>query len=506
MTNKMRKKIFTVMAALCSVVFVNAAVDVSTYDELKAALGSGETEIRVAVGVYTIPEGDLELIIQSGTTVTGGYINNFAERIYPGAATAPTGDYMTILDGNSLVKTIPADKHRVATVAGTLEGCLIRNGHARGNGGGVYVESTGIVQNCIIKGNVAMTVPANDGLGGGAYLDGGKLISCVVAYNMANNGYGVAGNGEVINNTITANTYAPFAVEVAGGDYKHYKHWRTADTLPWDTFNENTDLDGQEITISDFNLSQTQTTTSQYAVFAAAMDLSVAENNVSFSDAGLLLSGLTDPFNGGTVGDYMKLSSAAGDVLFRESEGSGYGLQKVGNDFIYYSTRQNEAMTYVSWHGALAFSLWIGGTLPTEGQWEFAARSNGDGTVNNKMYAGSEIMNDVAWHSGNSGNRVKEVATKTANGSGIYDMSGNVWEWCADFINVTVSSGTYPDYTAGTAPFDTLVDPIWRTGSDRVSRGGSWNDANGSMSLALRSPSAPANAYHYRGFRPVLVP
>jgi len=503
----MRKQIFTMMAALCSFAVVhgtNYTVGFSpaghtSHTTVTAALGAAQAgdSVKIVAGIYK----EAELIIKSGVVVVGGYTGADAySRIYPGAAVS-NGE-MTILDGNSLVNTAPADKQRVATVEGTLEGCMIRNGHARGNGGGVLVKSTGTVQNCIIKGNVAMNPVSNDALGGGAYLEGGKLINCVVAFNMANNGYGVAGTGDVINNTISANTYAPFAVSVAGSSYEHYKHWRDGASLPSQSPIE---YDTQSISITGFQLAQTQTSTSQYAVFAAAMDLELdaSTQGVSFSDAALLAS-LVDPSqsDGATVGTYMNFTTS--DILFKNAGKDAYGLQKVGSDYIYYTSRPNETMTFVSWYGALAYSLWIGGTLPTEGQWELAARQNADGSVNDNMYAGSNVLSDVAWYLG--AGRVKEVATKQSNGIGLYDMSGNVWEWCADFINVTTHTGNYPDYTTGTVPYNTTTNPIWRIGSDRVVRGGSWNLDNGYMALACRLSNPASGVYDIRGFRPVLVP
>jgi len=504
------KKRFTIgLLSLLTVAGVNAADKNVPYNsntgyaDIEDALKQAQPGdvIRIEVGTYIA--GITELVIPAGVTVIGGYPNGSfddADRIYPGAATSYAE--MTILDGNSLMNTKPSEKHRVATVKGTLEGVMIRNGHARGSasdgtshGGGVYVDG-GIVQNCIIKGNVAMDVVANGALGGGAYLsNNARLLNCVVAFNMANNGYGIAGTGEVINNTITANTYAPYAVAVAGGSYEHYAHWNDANSVPAPIT-----YDTQTIDITDFSLSQTQTTTSQYAVFAAAMDLKVDESTqqVSFSDASLKLSDLIDPLQGVSVGSYMGFTSIDADFLFANEGQDNYGMQQIGTDFIYYASRQNETMTFVNWHGALAYSLWVGGTLPTEGQWEFAARSNGSGTLDAYLYAGSSDLSSVSWYNGNSGNRVKEVATKSANGIGLYDMTGNVWEWCADKYEAT--GNKYPTYGSTT-------DPIYvSSGSGRVLRGGNWNSDNGYQALAFRFSYIPANVSSVRGFRPVLVP
>jgi len=150
----------------------------------------------------------------------------------------------------------------------------------------------------------------------------------------------------------------------------------------------------------------------------------------------------------------------------------------------------------------LAYSLWLGGSLPTEGQWELAARSNGTETPDTYLYAGSDVLNDIAWYSG--AGSIKEVATKAKNGINLYDMSGNVWEWCADKFDAT--GNKYPDYTGSdVSSYQSLIDPINNVkGSNRVRRGGSWNSGNGISSLASRHNNAPAYVDYYNGFRPVL--
>ncbi len=97
--------------------------------------------------------------------------------------------------------------------------------------------------------------------------------------------------------------------------------------------------------------------------------------------------------------------------------------------------------------------------LPTEAEWEYAARGGNkkDGT----KYAGSSSMDNAGWYTANSGSKTHPVGQKSANGLGIYDMSGNVWEWCSEWYG-SYSSGSQTNPTGATS------------GSDRVYRGGSW--------------------------------
>ncbi|MCL2411516.1 MAG: SUMF1/EgtB/PvdO family nonheme iron enzyme [Treponema sp.] len=124
--------------------------------------------------------------------------------------------------------------------------------------------------------------------------------------------------------------------------------------------------------------------------------------------------------------------------------------------------------------------------LPTEAQWEFAAK--GGNTGETFTFAGSNNANEVAWHFGNSGNITREVGRLAPNGLGIYDMSGNVWEWVWDW---------WGSYTS-----DHKTDPTGpSSGSFRVLRGGSWDfDAVNTRSVN-RSNTDPDAWVNFIGFR-----
>jgi formylglycine-generating enzyme required for sulfatase activity len=124
--------------------------------------------------------------------------------------------------------------------------------------------------------------------------------------------------------------------------------------------------------------------------------------------------------------------------------------------------------------------------LPTEAEWEYAARSGG----RSEKYAGGDSVDAVAWHSGNSGSQTHPVGQKRPNGLGLFDMSGNVWEWCRDWYE----SGYY-----GKSPKDNPQGPSG--GSYRVNRGGGWYYGPGDVRSANRCRDSPDARNGNLGFR-----
>ena len=127
--------------------------------------------------------------------------------------------------------------------------------------------------------------------------------------------------------------------------------------------------------------------------------------------------------------------------------------------------------------------------LPTEAEWEFAAR--GGNKSNGTRYSGSNNIDEVAWYDGNSVSMTHPVKTKKANELGIYDMAGNVWEWCYDWYDAYSSN-------AQTNP----TGPI--SGENRVGRGGGWNGGARFCRSACRGYDLPVKSDGYLGFRLVL--
>ncbi len=136
-------------------------------------------------------------------------------------------------------------------------------------------------------------------------------------------------------------------------------------------------------------------------------------------------------------------------------------------------------------------SQFVGGNkkfrLPTEAEWEYVARGGSVAEIQTK-YSGSDSIGDIAWYSDNSGNRIHEVGRKQANALGIYDMSGNIREWCSDWFEVySGEDQTNPTGEIGAA--------------NRVNRGGCMRDAASVCRIYGRNIWNPDKSANYIGFR-----
>ena len=169
----------------------------------------------------------------------------------------------------------------------------------------------------------------------------------------------------------------------------------------------------------------------------------------------------------------------------------------MGKNPSYFKKRSSRPVDQVSWYDCQKFikklNKLTGRTfrLPTEAEWEFAAR--GGNESKGYKYSGSNSIDNVAWYRSNSGFVTHDVKTKFPNELGLYDMTGNVYEWCQDWYGSYSSSAQ----TNPTGP---------ATGFFRVLRGGSWYHDAGDCRVSNRGSRAPEYGDHDYGLRLVLVP
>ena len=164
----------------------------------------------------------------------------------------------------------------------------------------------------------------------------------------------------------------------------------------------------------------------------------------------------------------------------------------------YWGWNNNDPIINVNWNDAINYCAWLSKklgkkvTLPTEAQWEYAAR--GGANSQGYKYSGANSIATSGWYSDNSGNQVHPVATKKANELGLYDMSGNVWEWCFDWYDENYYANSPSNNPKKTSQG---YRPI------RVFRGGSFGNQAAGCRVAGRNFNTPTERGISSGFRVV---
>ncbi|MEO5350095.1 MAG: SUMF1/EgtB/PvdO family nonheme iron enzyme [Magnetococcus sp. YQC-3] len=200
-----------------------------------------------------------------------------------------------------------------------------------------------------------------------------------------------------------------------------------------------------------------------------------------------------------TVGQFRKFVEVTGYRTEAETSGKGCIVvdrkelkEQAGKNWRDPGLKQDDShpVVCVSWNDAKKLAEWLSDKgnghfrLPTEVEWEYACRSGGKP----EKYCGSSEIEQVAWHRGNSGNTTHSVGQKVPNGLGIYDMSGNVFEWtCSDNADYNDGGKNHAKCSSG--------------GSSRVSRGGGWFFSPDYVRSAARSNVNPGYRNFSSGFR-----
>jgi len=226
----------------------------------------------------------------------------------------------------------------------------------------------------------------------------------------------------------------PEMVTVTGGTFTMGDEWGLGNT---------DELPTHEVTIKSFNISQTEVTVAQYSYYCKATGTAMPEE-------------------------------------------PSWGWQN------------NHPIVNVSWYDAINYVDWLSDKLdlmvrlPYEAEWEYAAR--GGNKSKGYKYSGANSMVNAGWYSGNSGMKVHTVASNKANELGLYDMSGNIWEWCMDIYDEDYYTNSPKNNPKGATK-----------GDRRVVRGGSFNDGAAYSRVANRRLDSPESVVYSSGFRVVSV-
>ena len=316
----------------------------------------------------------------------------------------------------------------------------------------------------ISKSGVCYSTSQNPTIADNATKDGGsigsytsnltKLIANTTYYlrSYATNSNGTA-YGDKVQFTTNAATFTGQTIMVDGGTFQMGSPDKigSSDEHPQHT-----------VTLNSFNMSKYEITNQQYIEFMNSIG---AKSNGSFNGI-----------------EYLDMDDADIEVYFSNDK------------FIVTNGKENYPIMEITWAGAKAYSEYYGGRLPTEAEWEFASR--GGNNSKDYTYSGSDNIDDVAWHNDNSDKSTHEVGTKNANELGIYDMTGNVWEWCNDKYSKTYYSNSPSDNPQGAS-----------AGKYNVFRGGSWDTYDiSNCRTAYRNAYYPKESFNKIGFRPVFTP
>lgn len=263
--------------------------------------------------------------------------------------------------------------------------------------------------------------------------------------------------------------------------------------------NRGSDETQHRVTLTrNFYMSRYEITNAQFAGFLNAIN---ADSNATFDEVDYPL------------GKYPAVQLVK-DCSFET--GFKWGVTYIAGEWVPMSGYEDHPVIFVSWYGADEYANWVGGVLPTEAQWEFACRGGEDNkpfgigtgytldnTLANFSWSSSWSWDGVSQSAtiGSTGGtppgKTQVVGTYMANSFGLYDMHGNVSEWCRDFYNIKYGSENASD---------DVIDPVCRRGTQCVMRGGHWSFGAQRCRSASRNYMLHGDPENFIGFRVVFIP
>jgi formylglycine-generating enzyme required for sulfatase activity len=274
----------------------------------------------------------------------------------------------------------------------------------------------------------------------------------------------VSGGADIIAQNILAikSSQIPALVSIPGGTFQMGQ----------------TDVAGpiHSVTVSSFQMSETEITNAQYCTY---LNAALVSGDIMATSSSV--KAVKGSYNGQ---EYIYLS------LNADANNKCWITYSNNNSFSVVSGYENWPVVFVTWYGSKAFAEYFGWDLPREAEWEYACRGGNqyeygtdDGTI-------SKDKANYDWGSGSTGHPM-DVKSFPKNPFGLFDMSGNVWEWCNDWFG---------DYSSSPATNPTGA----KTGTSRVFRGGGWNYDNlYCRSAGYRYNLSQNSGVGYLGFRVV---
>lgn len=270
------------------------------------------------------------------------------------------------------------------------------------------------------------------------------------------------------NQTFTINDISYEMIAVKGGTFMMGAQRTNPNGINYDTLAQDNEAPVHEVTLSDYYIGKHCVTVEEFSEFIKE----TGYRTTADKKGGLILINRQ-----------------------RSERVQGLNWQHGVDGKLRGEEENNHPVIFVSWDDAMTYCKWLkkktglNFCLPTEAQWEFAAK--GGNLSKGYKYSGSDSLDDVAWYRYNSDGKTHPVCMKTPNELGIYDMSGNIDEWCYDWIDMYLPI----------AQKDPVKAKRTSNSYNRVRRGGYYDSEEYGCRTTTRMNNGPENGYNWVGFR-----